>query len=83
MALGDLVVEDLTDVSVDTASALISELGKIGNWLQALGIIVILWIIMQIINFIFNKKKKERLESIEKSLKRIESKISKLQKSKN
>ena len=76
--LGNAIIEDIANVPVDTATVLISELGKIGNWLQAIGIIVILWIVFQLISLIVDYKKRKALYRIEKQLKVLEKKIDKL-----
>ncbi len=57
---------------------LVTELGKIGLWVQALGLIIIFWIIFQIVNLIVNRKKRKTLYGIREDLKRIEGKIDKL-----
>lgn len=54
------------------------QLGQIGLWLQALGIIVILWIIFQIIAVIVNRKKRKTLYAIKEDVERIEKKIDRL-----
>jgi len=82
MAIGDLGIENLTEIPVDTASSVVLELGKIGRWLQAIGIIVILWIVFQIVNFIINRKRMKRLDLIQERMENIEKKIDKLSKKK-
>jgi len=62
---------------VNASSDLIIEIGKLGNWIQAIGIIVILWALLQIITLIINIKKKRILTEIKKDLRRIENKIDK------
>jgi Tfp pilus assembly protein PilO len=75
---GEDVLGNFTDVPVSTIAGTIEELGKIGNWLQALGILVIIWIIIQIVNLVYNYKKKNYLESIESRLSNMEKKINRL-----
>ncbi len=58
----------------------IVELGKIGLWLQTLGIIILLWIGFQAVSLWLNKKRHRTLKEIKKDLKRIESKFDKLNK---
>lgn len=79
-SVGQAIIEASSNESVSTITELIYELGSIGKWLQALGIIVILWIIFQIINFIYNYKKRNQLKNIEKKMSILESKIDKLDK---
>lgn len=57
-------------------------LGSIGKWLQALGLVVILWIIVHTINWWMNRKKMKTIESMKGDLERIEKKIDDLGKKK-
>ena len=56
----------------------ISELGKIGLWLQTVGAIVIMWIIFQFITWRYNRKRMAEVEVIKRDMRRIEGKIDKL-----
>jgi len=56
----------------------VSEVGQIGLWLQALGIVILLVIIFDIISFIENRKKLKELIGIKKNVDRIERKINRL-----
>ena len=69
-----MAVEDLINV----APEIVLELGKIGKWIQAVGLIVVAWIIFQIINYYLNRKRMKMLEEFRKDIKRIEKKIDKL-----
>ena len=62
-----MAIENLVDVAL--------ELGRIGIWIQAIGLVVILWIIFEIILLINNRIRRKRLYAIEKRLERIEKKI--------
>ena len=73
-----MAVEDVVDLSTNV----LLELGKIGLWLQTLGILVVLWLTFQIIALIVNRKKRKALYSIKEDLLRIEKKIDKLVKGK-
>ena len=55
-------------------------LGQVGLWIQAVGILVIIWIIVQGITMYFNRRRRLLLEEINKRLKRVESKIKKISK---
>ena len=55
-------------------------LGQVGLWIQAVGILVIIWIIVQVITMYFNRRRRLLLEEINKRLKRVESKINKISK---
>lgn len=75
-----MVVEEVANVSTDVLSGLIIEIGKIGLWLQALGILAFIWFISIIIGLIVNRKKRKEIYAIRNDLKRIEKKIDKLSK---
>ena len=70
--VGEEVITTTTDFAL--------ELGKIGKWLQAIGIIVIIWLIVQIINFILHRKKLKSLNKIQEDLARLEKKVDKIKK---
>ena len=44
---------------VEEVGTIIVTLGKIGLWIQALGIVVVLWIIFQLFNFFINRVKNQ------------------------
>ncbi len=54
---------------------ILDSLGAIGKWLQAIGIVIVIWIVFHISSFFVNRKKLKKIEIIEESLKRIEEKI--------
>ncbi len=57
---------------------ILTQIGSLTTWLQALGIVFIFTIIFQIIAFIVNKKKLKELENIKISLTSVEDKLNKL-----
>lgn len=59
---------------------LIIEVGRLGLWIQAVGLIVILWLIFQGITFYLNRKKRKLLEDIDERVTRIEKKVDSLRK---
>ncbi len=63
---------------LETPADIILELGRLGNWIQALGLLVVLWIIIQAVTLYFNRKRRKLLESIDERLKRVESKVNNL-----
>ncbi len=73
-----MVVEE----AISSTSELVLELGKIGKWIQAVGLVVIIWISIQIYNFYLNKKHSIFLKEMETNLKRLEKKIDKISKKK-
>ena len=56
----------------------ISELGRIGLWLQTVGAIVIMWIIFQFITWKYNRKRMAEVEAIKRDMRRIEGKIDRI-----
>jgi len=74
MVTGNALSNDVISASTD----LFLELGRIGKWLQALGVIVVLWIIFQLINLWLNKHRWNKLEEFEVKVNRIEGKIDRL-----
>ena len=69
MAVGDVA---------DFPTQIILELGRLGLLLQALGVIVVAWIIFQIVSLVINKKRMKEIYSIKKDMRRIEDKIDKI-----
>jgi len=63
---------------VKVPAGLILELGRIGKWVQAIGLIVVLWIVVQVANLYFNRKRRKLLEKVNEDVRRIERKIDKL-----
>lgn len=57
---------------------LIAKIGNLGSWLQAIGIVVLLTIIFQIIAYFLNRKKLKELEMIRNKLSIVEDKLEKL-----
>jgi len=73
--------EVLVNSTSDVITELISTVGSIGLWLQAIGIVIILWVIINIVNWYLNRKKGKLLESIKSDIQRIEKKLDKIPKS--
>ena len=55
--------------------SVVLELGRMGNWLQAVGLLVILWIIVESITLYYNRKRRLLLVDIDNRLKRLEKKL--------
>ena len=68
----------ITGGVIEAPVDIILELGKLGRWIQAVGLIVIIWIIFQIVNYYFNRKRMRAIEGFQKDINRIEKKIDKL-----
>ena len=67
-----------TDIITKAPIGLISEIGQIGHWLQAVGLVVILTIIFEAFAFYFNRKRLKEIAVIKSDMKRIEGKIDRI-----
>jgi biopolymer transport protein ExbB/TolQ len=56
----------------------IGELGSIVLWLQAVGIVVVLWIVFEAFAFYYNRKRLKEVYTIKKDMERIEGKIDRI-----
>ena len=73
----------LNDTLIDVPGSLISEVGKIGLWMQTLGLVVILWLFFEIVAFFINRKRMKEVYAIKHDMKRIERKIDQILASKS
>lgn len=73
---------EIINSSANILNDLVIEVGAIGHWLQAIGVLVIIWIIIQIVNQIVNRKNYKKLRGIRQDINRLEKKIDKLNKKK-
>lgn len=62
--------------------SLLATLGGVALWLQALGIILVLWIIFNIVMVLINFRRMKEVYKIKDDMKRIEGKIDRLLKKK-
>ena len=72
-----MAAEDLLVTTTTTVNDLAITLGSLGRWMQALGLVVVLWILVQVVNFFILYKRMKRLEEMDKKLDRIERKVGK------
>lgn len=82
-----MVLEEVSDPNVLNGSLgvlgdnstvlgyLVSELGQIGLWLKAVGILFVLWLIFQIFSFFNSRIMRKRLGRIHRRMKSIEDKV--------
>ncbi len=63
-----------------TLEEIVLALGQVGLWIQAVGILVIIWLVVQFITMYFNRRRRLLLEEINQRLKRVESKLNKISK---
>ena len=66
-----MVVEELIEVP----ASLIVFLGRVGLWLSAVGVIVVIWLIFQIVNFIINRKRMKEIYHIKKEMDKLDKKL--------
>ncbi|MEK6811230.1 MAG: hypothetical protein AABX96_01840 [Nanoarchaeota archaeon] len=59
---------------------IVLQLGMMGLWIQAVGLVVVLWIIFQAITMYFNRKRRLLLMEINDRLKNVEKKLTKINK---
>jgi len=67
---------------LSSTSELVLEVGKIGKWVQAVGLFVVIWTVIQLSNFFLNRKRLATLRKMESNLKILEKKVDKLSKNK-
>ena len=80
-----MVVEQVVEGVVNNTGVIgdvVIEIGRVANWVQAIGFIIVLWIVFQIISLIVNRKKRKALYMIRDDLKRIEGKLDRVLKKK-
>lgn len=70
-----MVTGDVATVAPDLTSDILATIGGLGLWLQAIGVIAVLWIILSIINWIINARRLKLLNNIMQDMQRIEDKI--------
>ncbi len=73
-----MVVGEVVNVSSDLVGGLVGELGKVALWLQAVGVVLIIWIVFDIVNLVLNYKRKKYLREMDKNIKRLDKKFDKL-----
>lgn len=57
---------------------ILSKIGYVALWLQALGIILILWIVAEAFAFYYNRRRLKEVYAIRDDMKRIEGKIDRI-----
>jgi len=58
----------IAELPIETTNFILKNIGKIGLYLQAIGVIVLIWLSFQIITLIWNYKTKKKIENIEKNI---------------
>jgi hypothetical protein len=71
-----MVVDEVLDVSGDTVvGGLIMEVGKLGLWIQGIGLLIVLLIIFYFFSFYVNWMRKKELIKIRKKVEEIDKKV--------
>lgn len=63
------------DGAAEGVTQLITEVGSVLLWMQALGVILLLWIVFEIIALYYHRKRMKEVYAIKEDMKRIEKKI--------
>ena len=63
---------------VGTSALIIEELGKLGKWLQAIGIIVVLWLAFQIVNLVLRWRWWKEILILKEKIASLDGKINRL-----
>lgn len=71
---------ELGSASNDLLNGAIGEIGKLGLWMQAVGLLVVFWLAFQIVLIVQNYVKRKLLRTIEEKLDKLDKKIDKLDK---
>ncbi|MBI2451969.1 hypothetical protein HYV50_02715 [Candidatus Pacearchaeota archaeon] len=73
-----MAIEEVVPGPFVAGTDLLALVGKIGLWLQAIGIIIIIWLILHIINWIINHKRLKMVYTLKNDVVRIEEKIDRI-----
>lgn len=68
--------------AINTSAEVIAEIGSIGRWIEAIGVVIFLWIGFQLFNLFLNWRRKKKLTTIRDDLERIENKLDRVLKDK-
>ncbi len=75
---GDIIGDAIVDELINTSAQMAQGMGRLALWLQALGVIVVLWILFQLMNLWFNNKRWKKLKEFEIKINTLEKKIDRL-----
>ena len=64
-----MAIENFTDITL--IKGLVSQVSFLTSFLQALGGVILIYIVFNVINAVINRKKKKQLEQINNTLKEI------------
>lgn len=61
----------IAEIPTELTGEILESIGRLGLYIQAIGLLIIIWLIFQITNLIIGHKTKKRLKKIEKEIKQI------------
>lgn len=64
----------------DVAAEILLGVGHLALYMQAVGLILILWIVFQIVTLYFNRKRRKKLYHLSEQLSQLDEKIDRLEK---
>jgi hypothetical protein len=76
------MVGEVFNVSDVLPTEIVLEFDKIVHWVQALGVVVFLWIGFQAVTFFISRRNRNRMKRMEDNIQRVEKKLDKVLKRK-
>lgn len=70
-----MVADIISNASGSVVGDVFIQLGTIGKWIQAIGLLVVLWIVFHVITLIMNRKKRKAIYSLVEKTDSIEKKV--------
>lgn len=78
-----MVIGETVNITTDALTGIITTVGQLVLFLQALGLIIVIWLIFQITSLIVNRKRKKILENLQKDIGNLNKKMNKIIKDMN
>lgn len=66
---------NVTSAALNASTGVVELLGKVGKWLEAIGIIILVVVVIQIGSFFMNLVKTKRLGELNERMERVEDKL--------
>ena len=63
------------EIPLELTTELLGSVGKLGLYLQAIGAIVIIWLVFQTADLVMNYKMKRKMEEIDKKLDKLKQQL--------
>jgi biopolymer transport protein ExbB/TolQ len=73
-----MVVEEVVNVSLGLVPGVVGELGRVVLWLQAIGVLLLLWIIFQLVMLWINYRRLSKLKELNHKLDSFEKHFNKM-----